>query len=106
MSTRFDHVAINKKANVYYDGKVVSYSLLFPDMTQKTVGVILPATVGFDTDEPEIMEIVAGKCRVRIGEADPWKLFEGGQRFHIPRTAHFDLEALEPVHYVRHFVKS
>jgi uncharacterized protein YaiE (UPF0345 family) len=75
-------------------------------MTQKTVGVILPATVGFDTDEPEIMEIVAGKCRVRIGEADPWKLFEGGQRFHVPRTAHFDLEALEPVHYVRHFVKS
>lgn len=104
MSHRFDHVAINKKANIYFDGKVISYNLLFPNLTQKTVGVILPATVGFDTHAPEIMEIVAGRCKVRLSQADPWRTYEAGQRFHVGRESHFDLEALEPVHYVRHFV--
>jgi uncharacterized protein YaiE (UPF0345 family) len=104
MSTRFDHVAINKKANIYYDGKVISYNLLFPNLSQKTVGVILPSIVGFDTHAPEIIEIVAGKCKVRLSETEPWINFEAGQRFHVERESHFDLEALEPVHYVRHFV--
>jgi purine/pyrimidine-nucleoside phosphorylase len=106
MSTQFDHVSIAKKANVYFDGKCVSHNVVFPDGTKKTVGVILPASVTFATDSPEIMEIVDGKCRVRIGEEDAWKVYEGGQRFHVSGGSRFDLEALEPVHYVCHFVSN
>lgn len=104
MSTQFDHVSIIKKANIYFDGKCISYNLVFPDRSRKTIGVILPSLVGFDTDAPEIMEIVAGKCRVRIGGAGDWDTYEGGQRFHVPGNFHFDIEALEPVQYVCHFV--
>ena len=104
MSTHFDHVSIAKKANIYSDGKCISYNLVFPDQTKKTLGVILPSSITFGTDVPEIMEIVTGKCRVRIGEEGEWKDYEDGQRFHVPGSSRFDLEALEPVHYVCHFV--
>lgn len=104
MSTQFDHVSIAKKANVHSDGKCISYNVVFPDHTLKTVGVILPSTITFGTDAPEIMEIVAGSCRVRMGEDGDWKRYEGGQRFHVARSSRFELEALEPVHYVCHFV--
>lgn len=106
MSTQFDHVSIIKKANIYFDGKCISYNLVFPDHSRKTIGVILPSVIGFDTDAPEIMEIIVGKCRVRIGEAGDWNTYEDGQRFQVPGNSHFDLEVLEPVQYVCHFVRS
>ena len=104
MSMHLDHVSIVKKANIYFDGKCVSYNPAFPDHTRKTIGVILPSSVTFTTESPEIMEIVSGKCRVRIGEEGDWDTYEGGQRFHVPGNLRFDIEAMEPVHYVCHFV--
>ncbi|MGZ3236941.1 MAG: pyrimidine/purine nucleoside phosphorylase [Burkholderiaceae bacterium] len=103
MATQFDHVSIVKKANIYSDGKCISYNIVFPDHTRKTVGVILPSTLTFATDVPETMEIIAGKCRARIGETGEWKTYEDGQRFHVPGASSFDLVALKPVHYVCHF---
>lgn len=103
MSTQFDHVSITKKANIYFDGKCISHNLAFPDGTKKTVGVILPAALTFATDAPEVMEIVEGKCRVRIGADGDWKTFEGGQQFRVPGKSSFDIEVSEAVHYVCHF---
>ncbi len=104
MHTQFDHVSVIKKANIYSDGKCISHSLTFPDGSRKTVGVILPSTLIFGNKTPEIMEIVEGKCRVRIGESGEWQSIGSGQRFHVPAGSGFDLEAQEPVHYVCHFV--
>lgn len=104
MSTHFEHVSIAKKANIYFDGKCISYNLTFPDGARKTVGVILPSSVSFATDSPETWEVVAGKCRVRMGEAGDWASYESGQRFHVPGNSGFQVEAREPVHYVCHFM--
>ncbi len=105
--TQFDHVSVVKKANVYFDGKCVSHTVLFPDGSQKTVGVIFPSLLKFSTNLPEIMEVVAGKCRVRIandaGESS-WQVYENGQSFHVPGASSFELETLETLHYVCHFV--
>jgi uncharacterized protein YaiE (UPF0345 family) len=102
MSNRFDHVSIEKRANVYMDGKVVSFNLIFPDGSKKTVGVIMPSTVRFAADTAENVEILDGKCRVQIGNDGAWKSFEGGQRFHVPAQARFDIEVFELVRYVNH----
>lgn len=102
MSLQFDHVSIEKHANIYFDGSVISYNLRFPDHTRKTIGVILPSTVRFATDAPEIIEIVAGKCRVRVGETGEWRPHQGGERFQVPGQSSFEIEASEPVHYVCH----
>jgi len=43
MSDKFENVTIVKKANVYFDGKATSRTILFTDGTRKTLGFIMPA---------------------------------------------------------------
>ena len=88
---QFDKVSVVCKANVYFDGKVVSHTLLFPDGSKKTVGLIYPGTYTFNTGAPEIMEIIAGTCRARIkGEAD-WKAYSAGKAFTVAGNSAFDI---------------
>jgi len=100
---QFEKVSIVKRANVYFDGKCVSHTVVFPDGTRKSVGVILPATLHFGTHDPEVMELIEGRCRVRLKGETAWKDYAGGQSFSVPGASGFDIEALEPVHYVCHF---
>jgi uncharacterized protein YaiE (UPF0345 family) len=103
MSTQFDHASIVKKSNIFFDGKCISHTVILADGSKKSVGVILPSTLVFNTGVPEIMEITAGKCRARIkGEAD-WKTYEGGQSFSVPGNSSFEIDVAEPVDYVCHF---
>lgn len=46
---RFDQVSVVKRANIYFDGKCVSHTVLFPDGSRKTLGVIFPAALKFGT---------------------------------------------------------
>lgn len=103
MSTQFDNVSIIKKANVYFDGKCVSHTVVFPDGTKKSVGVIFPSTLVFNTGAPEIMELNSGKCRIRLQGQTEWSTFEGGQSFNVPGNSSFDIETLETLDYVCHF---
>ena len=102
--SQFDNAAVAKQANVYFDGKCVSHSLTLADGSKKSVGVILPSTLTFKTGVPEVMETVAGSCRVRLADASEWKTYGAGQSFEVPGNAHFDIEVSgEPYHYVCHF---
>lgn len=106
MSKQFDHVSIIKKANVYFDGKCVSHNVIFPDGTKKTLGVMLPSVpMTFNTESPQIIEIIEGSCRVRIAGESAWKKYEGGQHFHVSAASSFDLEPMAATHYVCHFVR-
>lgn len=62
----FRGVEVVTKANVYFEGKVVSHTVRFSDGSKKTLGLIYPGEYHFGTDAPERMQIVAGACRVRI----------------------------------------
>lgn len=66
MSNAYTNVSIEKKANVYFDGKCISYTLTLADGTRKSVGVIYPSSLTFNTGAPEMMEGVSGSCRVRM----------------------------------------
>ncbi len=103
MSDRIDAVSVLTQANVYFDGKCVSHTVLLADGTRKSVGVILPATLTFNTGAPERMDIVAGRCRVRQAGSEAWLDYGAGQAFDVPGDSHFDIEAIEPTHYVCHF---
>ncbi len=101
--SQFDNVAVVKKANVYFDGKCVSHTVQFADGSKKSVGVIFPSSLTFNTGAPEIMEINGGRCRVRLkGDAD-WKEYGAGQSFAVPGNSSFDIETLELLDYVCHF---
>lgn len=102
-TTQISGVAVNTQASVYFDGKCVSHGITFADGTKKSVGVILPATLTFNTGAPEIMETVAGACRYRL-KGEDWKTCPEGQSFNVPANSSFDIEVTgEPYHYVCHF---
>lgn len=94
---------IQTRANVYFDGKCVSHSLVLADGSKKSVGVILPSTLTFNTGAPEIMQLVDGHCRVKLAGADGWTEYVGGQSFNVPGQSSFEIEAVTAVHYICHF---
>ncbi|MBD5801652.1 hypothetical protein AZOA_10680 [Azoarcus sp. Aa7] len=104
ITEKIDGVAVTTKASVYFDGKCVSHAITFADGTRKSVGVILPATLTFNTGAPEIMEGVGGSCRVRLKGETEWKTWVAGQSFNVPGNSSFDIEVTgEPYHYICHF---
>jgi len=88
---RFDGVSVVTKANVYFDGKVVSHTLNFADGSKKTIGLIYPGSFTFTTGAPEVMEIVAGTCRVRLKSESAWKDVAAGTSFAVPGNSAFDI---------------
>ena len=69
---KIDNISVTTQANVYFDGKCVSHGITYPDGTKKSVGVILPATLTFNTGAPEIMECVAGACEYKLAGSEVW----------------------------------
>lgn len=98
-----DNVSVATKANIYFDGKCVSYTVQAADGSRKTVGVIFPGKLTFNTGDPERVEITAGTCRVKLPGASDWKTFRAGEHFSVPGKTSFDIEPLETLHYVCHF---
>ena len=98
-----DGVSVTTQANVYFDGKCVSHSVTFPDGTRKSVGVVLPATLTFNTGAPEIMECVAGRCEYKLAGSNEWIPSEAGQRFSVPGNSSFEIRVTEAYHYICHF---
>lgn len=96
-------VTVSTQANVYFDGKCVSHGIIYPDGTKKSVGVVLPATLTFNTGAPEIMECVAGACEYRLAGSDAWLQSRPGDRFSIPGNSSFDIRVAEAYHYICHF---
>lgn len=92
LPTEFTGVTVHTKANVYFDGKVVSHSVLFPDGSKKTLGLIYPGSYHFGTGAPERMEIVAGACSVQLDGASGLTPYSTGQHFDVPGKSGFTIE--------------
>jgi len=90
--TEFRSVTAVTKANVYFDGKVVSHSLFLPDGSKKTLGLIYPGRFHFGTDKAERMELVAGACSVKLDGTKVVNRYSAGQAFEIPGKSGFDIE--------------
>ena len=87
----FPGVTAVAKANVYFDGKVVSHTILFPDGSKKTLGLIYPGDFHFGTAKAERMEIVAGDCVVKLDGSDAKTSYTGGQHFDVAANSGFDI---------------
>lgn len=98
-----DSVSVTTRANVYFDGKCVSHGITFADGTKKSVGVVLPATLTFNTGAPEIMECVAGSCEYKLAGTTDWLRSGPGERFSVPGHSSFDIRVAEAYHYICHF---
>jgi purine/pyrimidine-nucleoside phosphorylase len=101
----FPHTTVTTQANVYFDGKCVSHSIVLADGTKKSIGVVLPATLTFNTGAPEIMEGVAGSCEYRLAGTDVWVKSQAGESFSVPGDSRFDIRVTDAggYHYICHF---
>jgi uncharacterized protein YaiE (UPF0345 family) len=103
--SEFKDVTVVKKANVYFDGKVTSRSIIFADGSKKTLGVMLPGDYEFNTDDKEIMEIMSGDLEVLLPGEDNWKVIQGGQEFEVPAQSKFSLKIKSITDYCCSFIK-
>ncbi len=90
--SEFSHVTAVTKANVYFEGKVVSHTLRFSDGSKKTLGLIYPGKFHFGTDLAERMEIVAGQCLIRLDGTQETLTVSAGSFFDVPAKSGFDIE--------------
>lgn len=88
----FRGVTAVAKANVYFDGKVASHTIVMPDGARKTLGLIYPGKFHFGTEKAERMEIVAGECTVKLDGQNGTKQYAAGQQFEVPAKSGFDIE--------------
>ena len=103
MTLKFVNASIIKKANVYFDGKCVSHNVVLADGSTKSVGVIFPSTLVFNTGAPETMEVIGGRCRVQLAGESACNEYTAGQSFSVPGNSSFQIETLELLDYVCHF---
>ena len=88
----FSGVTALTKANIYFEGKVVSHTLLFPDGSKKTLGLIYPGQYHFGTDKAERMELTSGECTIKLDGASTSATCHAGQAFDVPAKSGFDIE--------------
>lgn len=85
------NVTLVTKANVYFDGGVVSHTFRLGN-NKKTLGIIRPGKYHFSTDKAERMEVVCGACRVRIDGASETRDYAADEAFEVPAESGFDIE--------------
>ena len=91
MPIEFANVTVTAKANVYFDGKVVSHTLRFGDGSKKTIGLVYPGEYHFATQAAERMEIISGSCRVRLDGQASSAEHGAGSSFDVPANSGFDI---------------
>ncbi|MEW6426614.1 MAG: pyrimidine/purine nucleoside phosphorylase [Thermodesulfobacteriota bacterium] len=103
--SQFENVTVLKKANIYFEGKVSSRTVLFADGSKKTLGIMLPGEYEFSTDAAELMEITAGELTVQLPGDAAWRKIHGGQSFRVPANASFRLRVSAITDYCCSFLR-
>jgi uncharacterized protein YaiE (UPF0345 family) len=87
----FANVTVEAKANIYFDGRVVSHTLFMPDGEKKTLGLIYPGEYHFGTAAAERMEIVAGDCQIVIDGTSETRVIPAGEAFEVAANSGFTI---------------
>jgi hypothetical protein len=90
--SEFSNVTVKKAANIYYDGKVTSRVIIFPDGSTKTLGIMMPGDYEFGTEKKELMEILSGEVSVLLPGSEEWQVIEPGQSFKVPADSKFGIK--------------
>ena len=96
---KFKNVDVDRLANIYFEGKVISRNIFLRDGSRKTLGIMLVGEYEFNTASRELMEIISGKLKLKLKDDNEWKLITNGMEFNIPKNSSFKLEVLELVNY-------
>ena len=103
--TEFNNVTVQKEANIYFEGKVISISISFPNGSKKTLGVMLTGEYEFNTEQKEIMEIMSGKLEVLLPNKPEWINIKSGDSFEVPKNSSFKIKIHEITNYCCDYIE-
>ena len=89
--SEFKQVTVVREANVYFDGKVTSRTVVFGDGTKKTLGFMVAGEYSVDTGVAEVMEMLGGEMEVQLPGSTHWQTFQAGESFEVPANSKFNL---------------
>ena len=101
--SQFENITVVREANIYFNGNVTSRTVIFQDGTKKTLGIMLPGEYEFNTDDKELMEIMAGGLDVLLPNKE-WQNIKGGESFEVPANSKFQLKIHEITDYCCSFI--
>lgn len=93
------NVTVVREANIYFDGKVTSRTVLLEDGTRQTLGFMLAGEYSFDTAAAEVMEMIGGEMDVLLPGSTHWKTVKAGDSFNVQANSKFDLVVKEYADY-------
>ncbi|HEY4744216.1 MAG TPA: pyrimidine/purine nucleoside phosphorylase [Desulfuromonadaceae bacterium] len=102
--SEFTNVTVVREANIYFDGRVVSRTVLFGDGSKKTLGVMQPGEYEFSTGLAEIMEIMSGDLEWQMKGDTGWKRVTGGESFNVPANSAFVMRVATVTDYCCSFI--
>ena len=97
--TEFTNVSVIREANIYYEGKITSRTILFADGSRKTLGIMMPGEYEFSTDDKEVIEILSGSLEFSLSGEEGWQAVSAGGSFEIPADFKFRVNIKELVDY-------
>jgi len=103
--SQFDHVSVVRQANIYFEGKVTSRTVLFADGTHKTLGIMLPGQFEFGTEQKEVMEILSGHLKILLPGKSDWLEINGMGVFTVPEHAKFKLDVFSVTDYCCSYIE-
>lgn len=87
----FSGVTAVAKANVYFEGRVISHAIRFPNGSRKTLGLIYAGSYHFATEAAERMEITDGCCEVMLDGETTSVAYESGSFFDVAANSGFTI---------------
>ena len=87
----FSNVTAAAKANIYFDGNVVSHGIVLQDGSKKSFGIIYPGSYHFGTEAAERMDITDGSCKVTIDGTDDALAVAADSFFDVPANSGFTI---------------
>jgi hypothetical protein len=102
--SEFSNVTVVKAANLYFEGKIASHTILFPDGSKKTLGIMQAGEYEFSTGAAEIMEILSGRLEWQMKGESAWQPVRGGESFQVPPHSVFLMKVPVVTDYCCSFV--
>lgn len=93
----FENVSASALANIYFDGKVVSHSLIKADGEKVTLGLIYPGEYHFATEAAERMDITDGACTVTLDGSSESQSYTAGTHFDVPANSGFTITVADGI---------
>lgn len=85
MPNRIENLkSIDKKADVFLDGKVIARNMIMEDEKQCSLGYVLPGTYEVTVEESESVEVLGGDFTILLPGLNDYVSCKEGDKFYIP----------------------